>query len=76
MEILENYVDNNEKVEIKNNIFEIISKDFSSVAWVTIVLVLIIWSYIQTETVMPKNAKLDIYKLSITEQIEDDIELN
>lgn len=73
MEILENYIENNEEIEFKNNVFKSISEDLSSAIWVSIVLILIIWSYIQTETVIPKNAKLDMYKLSITEEFDDNI---
>lgn len=73
MEILENYIESDEEVEFRKNVFKSISKDLSSVIWVSIVLILIIWSYIQTETVIPKNAKLDMYKLSITEEFENNI---
>ncbi len=78
MDGLENCFENiedTEKVKLRNNIFKSISKDLSSIVWVGIVLILIIWSYIETETMVPKNAKLDIYKLSIIEEYEDSIEL-
>ncbi len=73
MEILENYIESDEEIEFKKNVFKSISKDLSSVIWVSIVLILIIWSYIQAETVIPKNAKLDMYKLSITQEFENNI---
>lgn len=74
MEILENYVEEQENLEIKNSVLKNISKDFSSIAWVTIVFMLIICSYIQTEAGMPKNAKLDMYELSIAE-LDNSVEL-
>ena len=70
---MENFIDSNEELEFRTNVFRSISKDLSSIAWVAIVLLMIIWSYMQADTVMPKNAKLDIYKLSIVQENNIDL---
>lgn len=52
------------------NVFGIITRELSVIIWISMVLALIIWSYVQNENEISKRAQIQIYeKLSIIEEI-------
>lgn len=61
-----------ENLNIVKNFFVSISKEMVTGLWVLIVLLLIIWSYIESEYKGISSTELNIYQISISESLEID----
>lgn len=57
--------------EIKN-FFVTISKEMVTVLWVVLVLLLIIWSYIESENNITTSTELNMYQISISDALKID----
>ncbi len=75
MEFSESYIKEYKKVENKNNFITNVAKELSLIGWVTIVFILIVLSYLENEYMLQSNTNVDIYNLSISEEISEELSL-
>lgn len=75
MEFSEYYIEEYKKKENKNNFITNVAKELSLIGWVAIVFMLILLSYFQNEYILQKNTNMDIYELSISEEINEELSL-
>lgn len=75
MEFSESYIKEYKRMENKNNFITNVAKELSLIGWVTIVFILILLSYFENEYMLQSNTNVDIYNLSISEEISEELSL-
>ncbi len=70
MEFSKDYINDSENINYRNNFFVNVTKELSLIVWVLIVLMLIIWSYVENEYSLSKKSEIDLYEMSISEEIQ------
>lgn len=75
MEFSKFYIEEYKKTEKRNNFITNVAKELSLIGWVTIVFMLIVLSYFENENVFQENTNIDTYDLSISEEINEELNL-
>ena len=70
MNLLNSILNYKENISNVKNFFINISKEMITALWVVIVLLLIIWSYIENEMNVVDSFETDVYQISITDILE------
>lgn len=73
MEFSESYIEEYKRMENKNNFIANVAKELSLIGWVTIVFMLIVLSYFENEYMLQSNTNMDMYELSISEEISEEL---